>query len=383
MFIILKVILIENMLILIMIIYFFINIGDKQIKNRLDTEGNKISSNNKLNPEEKISNLKFIVKSELEKERLEKEKEASMTNFEFLNFNLTGERLSKLRETLNKNAALNQSANLTKSNANIQQETDNNYKSQNMGEFNSRLTKSLKKKIHRKENLNNSKNKIKTKDSNNIKISYKDYTDFVNKYKVSSKSELNFTIPKPFPFMKKDYGIRKLKKMEEILEERKRKEDEILGYRFHANEIKKDIFISQFVNIIEEEKTVRKHRTEILKEKIVQEMKPFTFYENDEKKYKERISRISEPLQFLPFKANPVPWTSQVNLYDDLIKKGTDNRKKRVEDRARDTLNNARLPPRMEMHEKKKKQIEEEMKIVDQENKKIKRCQSSYKVNLF
>lgn len=321
------------------------------------------------------------MKSQLDKEKIEKEKEDSLTNFEFLNYNSTGERLSKLRETLTKNAAFNQSANLSRSNANIQQETESNHKSQNIGEFNSKLTKSLKKKIHRSENLNNSKSYSRTKESKNIKISYKDYTDFVNRYKVSSKSELNFTIPKPFPFMKKDYNQRKIRKMEEILEERKRKEDEILGYRFHANEVKKEIFISQFENIIQEEQFKRSERTEKLKEKIVQEMKPFTFYENDEKKYKERISRISEPPQFLPFKANPVPWTSQVNLYEDLVKKSTEKRKVRVEERARETLNNAKLPPRMEMHEKKKKQIEEEIKLMEQENKRKKRCQSSFKVH--
>ena len=73
-------------------------------------------------------------------------------------------------------------------------------------------------KIIQKENQSNSsKSKINSK---NIKISYKDYNEFVNKYKVEKKCELNFTIPKPFPFMKKDYDQRKLRKMEEILEER-------------------------------------------------------------------------------------------------------------------------------------------------------------------
>ncbi len=340
------------------------------------------------NEEDKINNLKLIVKSELEKDKQDKVREDSMSNFDFLNFNTTGQRLSKLRETLTKTRALNQSDHhLSRSNANIhQQETDNNYKSPNISDYNSRLTKSLKNKIRRKENLNSSysnKNLLKAKEPKNIKISYKDYTDFVNRYKFSRKSEINFTIPKSFPFMQKDYNTRKLKKMEEILEERKRKEDEILGYRFRANEVNKEIFISQFANIIEEERFKRKQRTEKLKEKIVQEMKPFTFYENDEKRYKEKITRISEAPHFLPFKANPVPWTSQVNLYEDLVKKSSDKRKITVEERARETLSNAKLPPRMEMHEKKKKQMEEEMKLIDQENKKKKRCQSSFKVNLY
>ncbi len=325
-----------------------------------------------------------MVKSELEKEKLEKEKEDAKIKFDFLSCNTTAERLNKLRETQNKAISLNQSIHLSKSNTNIYYETENNIninkntRGQNIGEFNSCLTKNLRKKIQRKENLNNSK--VKLNEKKNIKISYKDYTDFVNKYKVSRKSELNFTVPKPFPFMNKEYNQRKLKKMEEILEERKRKEDEIIGFRFRANELKKEMFISQFENIIEEEIHKRKHRTEKLKEKIIQEMKPFTFYENDEKKYKEKISRVSEGPQFLPFKANPVPWTSQVNLYEDLIKKGNEKRKSRVEERARETLNNAKLPPRMEMHEKKKKQMEDEIKTMEQMSNKKKRAQSSFKV---
>jgi len=251
----------------------------------------------------------------------------------------------------------------------------------NIPEFNSRLTRSLRRKIIKKDNSNNtSKSKINSK---NIKISYKDYNEFVNKYKASKKSELNFTIPKPFPFMKKDYDQRKLKKMEEILEERKRKEDNIMQHKFKANELKREIFISQFANIIEEEIYKRKERTEKIKEKIVQEMKPFSFYENDERKFKEKNQLVSIPPQFLPFKANPVPWTSQVNLYDDIIKKSNETRKIRTEERARETLNNAKLPPRMEMHEKKKKQNEEEMKIMEEANKKKKRSSSAFKVNFL
>lgn len=328
-----------------------------------------------MDEESRINNLKLKIKEKLEKEKENNqlEIENNMCNFEFLNYNTTGERLNKLRETLTKQASLNQSLNLSRSKEKFNSE---NYK--NIGDFNSRLTKSLRRKIKRQENVNNlSQSRIENK--KNIKISYKDYTDFVNKYKVSSKGELNFTIPKPFPFMKKDYHQRKLRKMQEILEERKRKEDEVLGFRFRANDLRREMFISQFKNIIEQERFKRTQRTEQLKQKIVQEMKPFSFYETDEKKYKEKIARQSEGPQFLPFKANPVPWTSQVNLYDDLVKKSEDKRKIRIEERARGTLNNAKLPPRMEMHEKKKKQADQEMKLMEKTQSK-KRCKSSFKV---
>lgn len=91
-------------------------------------------------------------------------------------------------------------------------------------------------------------------------------------------------------------------------------------------------------------------------------MKPFSFYDCDEKKYKERLEMECHPQQFLPFKANPIPWTSQVNLYEDMLTKQADERKQRVEERARQNYSLAKLPPRMEMHEKRKKIQDEEMK---------------------
>lgn len=219
----------------------------------------------------------------------------------------------------------------------------------------------------------------KKQQSDNLKISYKQYQDYLNDYK--PKNELNFTIPKPFEFSKRDYTCKKKEKIEEILEERKRIEDEILGYRFKPNDLKREMFISQYENIIEAEIEKRKYRTEKIKEKIVQEMKPFSFYQNDEKKFKERQLLVSQPPTFLPFKANPVPWTSQVTLYDDLIKKNEVERLLRVEERARNTFVNAKLPPRMEMHENKKKQQEQEMKLLDNTNSKSR--SKSFKVFIY
>ncbi len=133
-------------------------------------------------------------------------------------------------------------------------------------QHNSNLTKSLKKQIDSDSKVN---------------VTYKDYTNFLNKYQ--TKGELNFTIPKPFEFLKNDYSSKKMAKIQEILEERKRIEDEILGFRFKPNELKREIFISQFENVIEAERANRKYRTEKIKEKIIQNMKPFSFYETDER----------------------------------------------------------------------------------------------------
>jgi len=88
-----------------------------------------------------------------------------------------------------------------------------------------------------------------------------------------------------------------------------------------------------------------KYRTEKSKEKIIQEMKPFTCYEHDERRHKEKLARESEPPQFAPFKANVIPWTSQVNLYDDFLKKMEDQRHARIEERKMSLYQIAKLPP--------------------------------------
>ncbi len=230
----------------------------------------------------------------------------------------------------------------------------------NTREFNSNITSELRNKI---------------KSDNNIKVTYQDYIDFTKKYK--TKKQLKFTIPKPFEFAKRNDHAKKLGKIESILEERRKKEDEFLNYRFKPNDLKREIFISSLGNIIEAEKAKRKYRTEKLKEKIIQEMKPFSFYEHDEARYKERLKSESHPPEFLPFKANPIPWKSQIALLEDIKKKEELERKSRIEQRAKTNYQNAKLPPRMEMHEKKKKMQEEELKSM--KSKTTKRSKSKFK----
>ena len=198
-----------------------------------------------------------------------------------------------------------------------------------------------------------------------LKISYNEYKDFIKGYK--PRNELNVTIPKPFSFY--DKKGRKEDKINQILNERKQEEDKILNHTFKANELKREIFINQLGNIIESEKRKREIRQEKIKQKIVENMKPFSFYDTDEKKYKEKLLKECMPPEFLPFKANPIPWTSQVNLYEDMVTKQAQDRQLRVQERARHNLNTAKLPPRMELHERKKKLQEEETKLIQEKNK--------------
>ena len=56
-------------------------------------------------------------------------------------------------------------------------------------------------------------------------------------------------------------------------------------------------------------------------------MKPFSFYEKNERKYKEKIKQKPIPLTFPPLRAYAIKWPSQVLIYDDMLKQKQEERK--------------------------------------------------------
>ena len=194
-----------------------------------------------------------------------------------------------------------------------------------------------------------------------IAISYHEYLTFLRRY--HHKDQINITIPEPFEFLKKNYQKKKIQKIKEILEDRVKDENYFVYYQFHANELKKGIWGNQMQNIIEYEKEQRQQRTEKLKEKIIAEMKPFSFYEKDERKYKEKIKQEPIPPTFPPFRANAIKWLSQVLIYEDMLKQEEEERNIRIKERMEKTAKASKLPPRMDMYEKERKEREEQKKI--------------------
>lgn len=63
-----------------------------------------------------------------------------------------------------------------------------------------------------------------------------------------------------------------------------------------------------------------------------------------------------EAPKFVQFRANPVSWTSQIKIYHDIIKKEKLAREQRIKQRSSQLLFASKLPPRMEMHEKEKRE---------------------------
>ena len=214
-------------------------------------------------------------------------------------------------------------------------------------------------KSNRNYRLNKSYDEEKNNDSNNFNYASNQNFNTRNYFK---KSDLNFTVPKPFEFLKEDYHGKKLLKMKEILEERKRNEDDIFNHTFHANYLNKRMFNKKgdLRNIIEREKSAREIRLKKKRKEIQDNMKPFSFYDKDFDSFVKRKNQECLPPKFRPFKANPIKSKSQVNMYDGLINNFLETRKERIHQRALDTFNAGSLPKRMEAHEKQKKLQEHE-----------------------
>ena len=196
------------------------------------------------------------------------------------------------------------------------------------------------------------------------------YNNF-NIYRYQKKSDINFTVPEPFNFLKNNYHEKKLSKMKEILEERQKNEDEVFKHTFHANSLNKKMFnqAGNLENITEKEKEKRDRRIELKKKEIIANMRPFSFYDKDFENFCIRKNQECIPPEFIPFKANPIKWRSQVKMYDGMMENDF-TRKERNQRRAEELLAKAALPPRMEMHEKQKKlQLEEEKKVEKEKNK--------------
>ena len=114
-------------------------------------------------------------------------------------------------------------------------------------------------------------------------------------------------------------------------------------------------------NITDKEKEKRDKRIELKKNDIIANMRPFSFYDKDFVSFVTRKNQECIPPKFIPFKANPIKWRSQVKMYDGMIE-NENARKERNQRRAEYLLTKAALPPRMEMHEKQKKLQQEEEK---------------------
>ena len=83
-----------------------------------------------------------------------------------------------------------------------------------------------------------------------------------------------------------------------------------------------------------------------------QNEKPFSFYERDRHKSAANPVEIPECMRQPAFKANKIPWKVLVPLYKRMMDNREYKRELRIKRNAEISYSLARLPPRMEEHEK-------------------------------
>lgn len=91
--------------------------------------------------------------------------------------------------------------------------------------------------------------------------------------------------------------------------------------------------------------------------KIKSSEAPFTFYERDIKKQKDKQEMAELPPTFsdsTPFRAGKIPWRILVPLYKTMVDADENERDKRVKKNAEVSLSLSKLPPRMEAAEKQR-----------------------------
>lgn len=86
-----------------------------------------------------------------------------------------------------------------------------------------------------------------------------------------------------------------------------------------------------------------------------QNEKPFSFYIRDLEKEKNTYMEIPEVMRNPPFRANKIPWKVLVPLYKRMVDKIEYEREQRIKKNAELSYSLAKLPPRMEEYEQKKK----------------------------
>ena len=301
----------------------------------------------------------------------------STTTFDFLKNPSTKERLRQVNKLLKgkkSKSSSNLFINKNKKNLKLDEQDYIYYKDRD--KYNNRNT------FNNNNRLNNSyenKYMINTTNTDNDNM-YKTYTNFNttngNNFldRFNKKSDINFTVPEPFNFLKKNYHEKKLTKIQEILQERQKTENDIFNHKFKPNLYNPKMFNANgnLKNRMAKEQKLRNNRIELKKKEIEANLCPFSFYDIDEKKYKDKLAQECLPPKFIPFKANPIKWRSQVKVEDGILENEL-ARKERNLKRAQDLLAESSLPPRMEMHEKHKQlRLEEEKKIEIQKLKKEK-----------
>jgi len=142
----------------------------------------------------------------------------------------------------------------------------------------------------------------------------------------------------------------------------------VLKHTFKANVIPPEVLVPRYQSIMDanEQRRLQVKATSI--ELTRKNEKPFSFYERD--KLKQRVGDPvleqkyrSDDLRFGGFKANPIPKACTVQIFREMNEEREKQRKERITKNAALNHQKAKLPPRMEMHQRKKEQLPPQVQV--------------------
>eukprot|EP00826_Nyctotherus_ovalis_P037359 TRINITY_DN3400_c0_g1_i6.p1 TRINITY_DN3400_c0_g1~~TRINITY_DN3400_c0_g1_i6.p1 ORF type:complete len:367 (+),score=129.23 TRINITY_DN3400_c0_g1_i6:1611-2711(+) len=186
----------------------------------------------------------------------------------------------------------------------------------------------------------------------------------LSKLRNRSVKDFYVTVPKPFKFSEREQSKGKAirqKKLEEMIGEKQLEEENYLHHQFRANPIPLSTRLPLYDKLKKKDEA---RRDEIKKSSVAATKareKPFSFYERDKDFYVKRVKvseqNLPDEMKYhKPFKANPIPWAVTAKLFDEKMERANKERKERVKRRAQEMESKSKLPPRMEMHERAKKE---------------------------
>lgn len=148
-----------------------------------------------------------------------------------------------------------------------------------------------------------------------------------------------------------------------MIYEKKRQEEKALAFKYKATEVPKHVKDRRYEKLQKASLERREENKRLAVAKIKATEAPFKFYERDVKQAKLKQENAELPAnmgQFEPFRAGKIPWRVLVPLYQGMVEDGEQEREKRVKKNAQVSLSLSKLPPRMELDEKKRAEKAEE-----------------------
>ena len=138
---------------------------------------------------------------------------------------------------------------------------------------------------------------------------------------------------------------------------------------------------------MEADKNAKKKRVEKGMKKLQEQMRPFSFVEEDEIKQKIKIEKQKEyentKEKFKQFKANPIKFSSRGGLNaEEIVKRQNKEREKRIKENAEKIKNESKMPPGLEMHEKNQKLKRKKLIIEERKRQKKEEKERKTKKNL-